>query len=82
MKSTNNILNKKSKSLDELKKEVLRRLEELEKEKDLNKSADQYHYLIELNKIIEIKFREKAKDISFKTQELLKKIYKKNKNEK
>ena len=48
----------------------------------LGENADQYHYLIELNKIIEIKFREKAKDISFKTQELLKKIYKKNKNEK
>ena len=82
MKSTNNILKKKSKSLDELKKEALRRLEELEKEKDLNKSVDQYQSLIELNKIIESKFKEKAKDISSKTQELLNKIYKKNKNDK
>lgn len=81
MKFTNNILKKKSKSLDELKKEALRRLEELEKEKDLNKSVDQYQSLIELNKIIESKFKEKAKDITSKTQELLNKIYKKNKNE-
>jgi|MDSV01.3.fsa_nt_gb hypothetical protein len=82
MKSTNNILNKKSKSLDELKKEALIRLEELEKEKDLNKSIDKYQSLIELNKIIENKFKEKAKDISSKAQDLLKKIYKKKKNEK
>tara|TARA_B100000965_G_C19475234_1_gene705930 strand:+ start:659 stop:898 length:240 start_codon:yes stop_codon:yes gene_type:complete len=79
MKSTNNLIKIKNKSLHELKKEVLKSIEELEKKKDLKDSINQYQELIELNNIIQNKFKEKAKDITVKTSELLKKISKKYK---
>ena len=79
MKSTNNLIKIKNKSLHELKKEVLKSIEELEKKKDLKDSINQYQELIELNNIIQNKFKEKAKDITVKTSELLRKISKKYK---
>ena len=79
MKSTNNLIKIKKKSLPELKKELIKTLEELEKKKDLKNSVNQYQELIELNNIIQNKFKEKAKGITVKTSDLLKKISRKYK---
>ena len=77
MKSTNIPEDIKKKTLDELKKEITESISELEKEEDLNNSIDKYQRLIKLNNFIENKFREKAKSITSKTSDILKKILKK-----
>ena len=77
MKSINIPEDIKKKTLDELKKEITESISELEKEEDLNNSIDKYHRLMKLNNFIENKFKEKAKFITSKTSNLLKKISKK-----
>ena len=77
MKFTHIPENIKKKTLEELQKEISESINELEKEEDLNNSIDKYQRLMKLNNFIENKFREKAKSITSKTSDILKKILKK-----
>ena len=67
----------KKKSLNDLKEEISKAIEELEHEKDLNNSIEKYNKLIQLNKYVENTFKEKAKEISKKTSNFISKISKK-----
>ena len=69
------------KSLEELLKEVNQIIEQLEKEKDLQNSLDNYQKLIKLNNIIEKRFQNKSKNISQLTKDKIIKIIN-SKNEK
>ena len=69
------------KSLEQLLKEVNQIIKQLEKEKDLENSLDNYQKLIKLNNIIEKKFQGKSKEINKLTKEKIIKIIK-SKNEK
>ena len=66
-----------SKSLAELTQEVNSIIEELEKQKDIKNSLDDYQKLIKLNNIIEKKFKKKSKNISQNTKEKIENITKK-----
>ena len=66
-------------SLEELTKEANRMIEDLENQKDLENSIENYQNLLKLNNIIEKKFKNSVKDINEKTKEnILKIISKKN----
>ena len=68
-----------SKSLEELTKEVNKIIEELEKQKDMKNSLDDYQKLIKLNNIIKKKFKKKSKNIKLNMKEkILNTIKKKN----
>jgi exonuclease VII small subunit len=69
------------KSLEELLKEVNQIIEQLEKEKDLQNSLDNYQKLIKLNNIIEKRFQKKSKNINQLTKDKITKIIN-SKNEK
>ena len=71
----------KSKSLSELTQEVNNIIEQLEKEKNLENSLEEYQKLIRLNNIIEKKFQSSSKKISLKTKDKINKILS-TKNEK
>ena len=60
-----------SKSLEELTQEVNSIIEELERQKDIKNSLDDYQKLIKLNNIIKKKFQKESKSI---TQNVRKKI--------
>ena len=64
-------------SLEELTTEANKMIEELENQKDLEKSLDKYQDLIKLNNIIEKKFQKNTKEINEKTKEKISKINKK-----
>ena len=66
-----------SQSLDELKEEINQIIENLEKEKNLENSLNDYQKLIKLNNIIEKKFQKKSKEINEITKEKINKIIKK-----
>ena len=66
-----------SKSLEELTQEVNSIIEELEKQKDIKNSLDDYQKLIKLNNIIERKFKKKSKSISQNMKEKIENITKK-----
>ena len=68
-------------SVEELTKKANQIIEQLEKEKNLENSLDNYQELIKLNNIIEKKFQKKSKEINQLTREKINKIIKK-KNEK
>ena len=68
-------------SVEELTKKANQIIEQLEKEKNLENSLDNYQELIKLNNIIEKKFQKKSKEINQLTKEKISKIIKK-KNEK
>ena len=68
-------------SLEELTKEANRMIEELENQKDLENSIENYQKLLKLNNIIEKKFQKDIKSVSEKTKENISKINLK-KNEK
>ena len=70
-----------SKSLEELLKEVNQIIEQLEKEKNLQNSLDNYQKLIKLNNIIEKRFQKKSKNINQLTKDKIIKIIN-SKNEK
>jgi len=70
-----------SKTVEELTKKANQIIEQLEKEKNLENSLDNYQELITLNNIIEKKFQKKSKEINQLTREKINKIIKK-KNEK
>ena len=64
-------------SLEELTKEANKMIEELENQKDLENSSENYQNLLKLNSIIEKKFQKSVKNISEKTKEKILKITKK-----
>ena len=66
-----------SKSLEELTQEANSIIEELEKQKDIKNSLDDYQKLIKLNNIIEKKFQKKSKSISQNMKEKIENITKK-----
>ncbi len=68
----------KDKSLNELTELATGITENLESEKDLEKSIDEYQKLIKLNILIEKKFKSTSKEISDTTKEKILKILKKN----
>ncbi len=68
----------KDKSLTELTEIASNIIENLENEKDLEKSIDDYQKLIKLNNLIEIRFKNTSKEISNSTKEKISKILKKN----
>jgi len=68
-------------SLEELTKEANRMIEDLENQKDLENSIENYQNLLKLSKIIEKKFQKDNKSISEKTKENILKITLRN-NEK
>ena len=70
-----------SKTVEELTKKANQIIEQLEKEKNLENSLNNYQELIKLNNIIEKKFQKKSKEINQLTREKINKIIKK-KNEK
>ena len=53
-----------SKTVEELTKKANQIIEQLEKEKNLENSLDNYQELITLNNIIEKKFQKKTKEIN------------------
>ena len=61
-------------SLEQLLKEVNQIIVQLEKEKDLENSLDNYQKLIKLNNIIEKRFQKKSKKISQLTKDKINKI--------
>ena len=70
-----------SKTVEELTKKANQIIEQLEKEKNLENSLDNYQELITLNNIIEKKFQKKSKEINQLTRGKINKIIRK-KNEK
>ena len=78
MKDKNFQNNIDSKSLEELTTDVNKIIENLEKEKNLEDSIEDYQKLIKLNNIIEKKFQTKSKNISLETKNKISKIIKKN----
>ena len=77
MKDKNFQNNIDSKSLEELTTEVNKIIENIEKEKNLEDSIEDYQKLIKLNNIIEKKFKTKSKNISLETKNKISKIIKK-----
>ena len=78
MKEKNFPNNNNLESLDELTKELNQIIENLEKEKNLDNSIEDYQKLIKLNNIIEKKFQAKSKNISTETKSKINKIIKKH----
>ncbi len=77
-----NLTNKyNSLSLDELKNEVNKLVEDLENKKSLQNSLESYQNLLKLNNIIENKFKKNLKNIKEVTRQNILKINSK-KNEK
>ena len=66
-------------SLEELTDKANKIIEDLENEKDLNNSIENYQQLLKLNKIIEKKFYTNLKTINEQTSQKVKRI---KKNEK
>ena len=63
-----------SQTLDELKKDINQIIEQLEKEKNLENSLNNYQKLIKLNNIIVKKFQKKSKHINEITRQKIKNI--------
>ena len=61
-------------SLEELTKEANKMIENLESQKDLVNSIENYQDLLKLNSIIEKKFQKDVKDINEKTKKNILKI--------
>tara|TARA_Y100000996_G_scaffold357870_1_gene299299 strand:- start:746 stop:1000 length:255 start_codon:yes stop_codon:yes gene_type:complete len=61
-------------SLEELTKEANKMIEDLESQKNLENSIENYQNLLKLNNIIEKKFQKDVKNISEKTKENISKI--------
>ena len=74
MKDKNLPNNYNEMSLEDLTKEAYDMIEELEKQKDLENSTENYQNLLKLNSIIEKKFQKNVKEISEKTKERISKI--------
>ncbi len=74
MKDKNLPNNYNTLSLEELTREANKMIEDLEKQKDLENSIENYQNLLKLNSIIEKKFQNNIKNISEKTKERILKI--------
>ena len=61
-------------SLEELTKEANRMIEDLENQKNLENSIENYQNLLKLNNIIEKKFQKDVKNINEKTKANISKI--------
>ena len=61
-------------SLEELTKEANKMIEDLENQKNLENSLENYQNLLKLNNIIEKKFQSDVKNINNKTRENILKI--------
>ena len=61
-------------SLEELTKEANKMIKDLESQKNLENSIENYQNLLKLNNIIEKKFQKDVKNISEKTKENISKI--------
>ena len=61
-------------SVEELTKEANKMIENLENQKDLENSIENYQDLLKLNNIIERKFQKDAKNINEKTKNNISKI--------
>ena len=61
-------------SLQELKDEANKIVDFLEKEKNLESSIDSYQKLLQLNNLIEKKFKEDTRQISFNSKEKIQKL--------
>ena len=61
-------------SLEELTKEANKMIEDLENQKNLENSIENYQSLLKLNNIIEKKFQKDVKNINEKTKENISKI--------
>ena len=70
-----------SQTLDELKEEINQVIENLEKEKNLENSLNDYQKLIKLNNIIEKKFQKKSKYINQSTREKINSLSRKKDEE-
>tara|TARA_B100001093_G_scaffold31853_1_gene27565 strand:- start:493 stop:747 length:255 start_codon:yes stop_codon:yes gene_type:complete len=77
MKDKNLPNNYNSLSLEELTKEANKMVEDLENEKNLENSIENYQNLLKLNNIIEKKFQKNVKNIKEKTRENISKIIEK-----
>ena len=64
----------KSKSLSELTQEANNIIEQLEKEKNLENSLEDYQKLIKINNMIRKKFQNSSKKISLKTRNKISQI--------
>ena len=69
----------KDKSLNELTEIVNKIIENLENQKNLEQSIDDYQSLIKLNNLIEKKFQKTSKEISEMTKDKINKILKNEK---
>ncbi len=79
MKDKNLPNNYNTLSLEELTQEANRMIEDLENQKDLENSIENYQSLLKLNNIIEKKFQKDIRNVSENTKEnILKIISKKN----
>ncbi len=74
MKDKNLPNNYNSLSLEELTKEANKMIEDLENQKNLENSLENYQSLIKLNNIIEKKFQKDVKNINEKTKDKISKI--------
>jgi len=74
MKDKNLPNNYNTLSLEELTREANKMIEDLEKQKDLENSIENYQNLLKLNSIIEKKFQNNIKNINEKTKEKILKI--------
>jgi len=74
MKDKNLPNNYNSLSLEELTKEANKMIEDLESQKNLENSIENYQILLKLNNIIEKKFQKDVKNINEKTKENISKI--------
>ena len=81
MKDKNLPLDNNSESLEDLTKKANSIIVSLEKEKDLQNSAERYQELLKLNNIIEKKFQKDSKKINEETKNKISNIIRK-KNEK
>ena len=63
-----------SMSLEELTKEANKMIEDLESQKNLENSIENYQNLLKLNNIIEKKFQKDVKNINENTKEYISKI--------
>ena len=61
-------------SLEELTKEANKMIEDLESQKDLENSIENYQNLLKLNNIIEKKFKKGIKNVNEKTKEKISRI--------
>ena len=74
MKDKNLLDDIKIKSLTELTEIVANLVKKLEKQKDLEKSIEEYQKLLTINNLIQKKFQITSREISDETREKIKKI--------